>query len=501
MTALGPFVTGVDRFDTAAWTEAVTALIAGEDAAGRAADEFEVYDDVEAELMKRGTLSQGSIRWKDTADAAATLMRTSSKDLRLLLALILAAPHVYGEEAVEMALMASAQFFSCFGGSAFPRDKTRTRAVEKCIAALSELAEKSKPRRMNGEEEAACRTALDRLAEAVAEQSPDLGLATATIAGAFRAAPPVALGEAGGLDTFLASTPAQAEVIAPVVAAAAPRSDQLRLDPGNERALKQSLSTVAEFLLELDPAHPLSYRLRRFATWWGIKGAPPIKTADRTVIIAVAEEQAERYRAAVEKGAVDAPLVSKLERACHLQPFWLEGQRIQASIARALGRDEVEIAIRDETARFLKAASDLEKLRFSDGSPIVPQAVASWLRESEHGVAAPAAPGAAEASADDESGGLVVVDRDVQAAYRRARTLARQGSLDQALASLDEARAGAKGLRAQTLWEIFILEHLRDFGLRSHASRQAERLADAIAQTAVREWEPELFKRLDRLKA
>lgn len=499
MSIAGPFVTGVERFDAAAWIEAVASAIPGDDVAGRAADEFEVFDDIETELMKRGTLSQSAIRWQDVAEAAAGLIRTSSKDLRLLHAMILAAPHVHGEGAPELALMASAQFFSRFGASAHPRGKTRARAVERCVSSLCDLVDKTKPRLTSEAEAVACRMALDRLAEAVAEQSPEFGLATATIAGAFSAPAPQSLGEAVGLDTFLASAPTQAESVA-FVESPAPRSDQLRLDPGNERALKQSLSTVAEFLLEVDPAHPLGYRLRRYATWWSIAGPPPTKSGDRTVIIATAEEQAERYRAAIDKGAVDIATVSKLERACHLQPFWLEGQRIQASIARFLGRDEVEAAIREETARFLRTVPELKRLRFSDGSPIIPDEVASWLRHGERVIApVPIATGR-EHMSDADHGGLVMVEGDMQATYKRARDLVRDGALDQALALLDASRAAASGPRAQALWDVFILEHLRDFGLRSHTGQQAERLSESIGHITVRDWEPELFRRLDGLR-
>jgi type VI secretion system protein VasJ len=501
MTALGPFVTGLERYDAASWVEAARAPVPGEDGAGRPADEFEIFDDVESELMKRGTLSQSAIRWVDVADAASELLRSFSKDLRLLLALILAAPHVHGEGAAEQALMTSAQFFSCHGATAHPRDKTRARLVERCVTALGELAEKNRPRALDEAEAAACRLAVERLAESLAEVSPELGLTVSTIAGRFAPpdpAQPDAVG--GGLDAFLAA-PAPAAAVAPAaLEIAAPRSDQLRLDPANERALKQSLSTVAEFLLELDPAHPLGYRLRRFATWWGILAPPPIKSGDRAVIVGVAEEQAERYRAALEKGAVDAALVSRLERACHLQPFWLDGQRLQAAIARSLGREEVAAAIHEETGRFLRLVPGLEKLRFSDGSPMVPPATLAWLREVGS-PGAPASGGAPPPPAERETDGLLVVDRDMLTVHRRARTLAREGALDQALAALDEARAGAKSLRAQTLWEVFILEQLREFGLRAHAGRQAERLADATADARVRDWEPDLFKRLDRLRS
>ncbi len=96
--------------------------------------------------------------------------------------------------------------------------------------------------------------------------------------------------------------------------------------------------------------------------------------------------------------------------------------------------------------------------------------------------------------------GFLVVDRAFQAAASQVQSSIEAGHIDEALTLLDETRGGTRGLRNQTIWDLFILENLRNLGLRSHAARQADRLLASIAKIGLAEWEPELLKRIERLK-
>jgi hypothetical protein len=88
----------------------------------------------------------------------------------------------------------------------------------------------------------------------------------------------------------------------------------------------------------------------------------------------------------------------------------------------------------------------------------------------------------------------------MQALSRSARTLAKQGDLAAALTSLDQAKLSARSPRVRTLWEVTLIEMLNEFGLKSHAQTQAQRLREAMGGVPAAEWEPELFRRLTRLE-
>lgn len=488
------FVSGEERIDRHRWVEAVLAPLPGPDAYGMPADDHESWDEIESDLMKRGTLVQASIRWSAIAEIAAALLRTSSKDLRLLQVLVHAAPHLLGNEALPVCMVAAAQFHIGYGGAPHPRNRPREKLAELLVKGLTDLMPSPGRGHLDPVDAIVVVKACDALAAKLAEISPDLGLDLGLIGS--RAAKIVRANEEAHPLPALAPAVSATEPKPDVLDAAAPPSDQLRLDPSNERALKQSLATVAEFLLELNPAHPLAYRLRRFSAWYGISSLPPLsRSTQRSVLHPVSEDIAENYRQASERGGADTALVMRLERTCGQQPFWFEGQYLQYQIALNLGREEVAQAIREEASRFLRTVPGVEALQFSDGAPMIPEAVQAWLEASRPSVSL-----GETVSQLEGNDGFLVVDRAFLAVANQVQSSIEAGHIDEALVLLDETRGGTRGLRNQTVWDLFILENLRNLGLRSHAARQADRLLASIAKIGLAEWEPELLKRIERLK-
>lgn len=101
------------------------------------------------------------------------------------------------------------------------------------------------------------------------------------------------------------------------------------LDPGNERATRQSLLRVAELLTGTEPANPLGYRLRRYAIWHAIASAPPSRDGQRTDLAAVSADRVADYREALERGA-DLSLWQRIEQSLSVSPFWLDGHWLSA---------------------------------------------------------------------------------------------------------------------------------------------------------------------------
>lgn len=477
--------TGLDLIDRHPWFVAVGAEIQ----TPVPCDGLEGFDELDSEMMKRGTLAQNNIRWDWVAEQSAALLREKCKDLRLLAFLVHAVPRCEGDvEALALTAAVTARFLLRWGSIAEPRGKQATAQLARIVDTLEQQTEKVRNRPFDEALRAVIAAALHRCAETIAETAPDLGIRLAVLPSKLEAFETPSKSREGATRSN-APSPPQSHPKPPATGSipAAPRSENLHLDAGNERALKQALATVADFLLSLDPAHPLSYRLRRFATWYGVASTPPIKSGERTVAPAVSESTAETYRIAAERGQADIGIAQKLERSTHLQPFWIEGQWLAWRLANACGRTLVADAIHAETFRFTRAVPDVCALKFADGAALVPPHVADWL----------ASGGEEKAPAKNRGG-----DGDAGAndAVRSAREKAQTGELAEALKALDAAKPQTKGVRAGVLWEVQVLEALSDWGLKAHASLQAERIATSVETLTVPEWEPDLIERLKRLR-
>jgi len=266
----------------------------------------------------------------------------------------------------------------------------------------------------------------------------------------------------------------------------APRPHDLVLDSSNERALRESLAKMADFLFELDPALALSYRLRRYASWYGMREQPALKKDDATIILPPSEESVDLYRQAVAQKQTDLDIAKRLERSCFLQPFWIEGHYLAWNLAQIRGTKQVASAILEEVGQFAKTAPWLERLQFASGLPFMPDEVRNWLANHN----SPASAHAVNASAPGEGS---FVDE--------ARNLAQAGEMAAAIEKMENARPPSGTLRERTLWEIANLEILGEWGMKTHAGLTAARLEEAVSLLTVAEWDGGILERLRRLKS
>ncbi|PYE85288.1 type VI secretion system protein TssA [Phyllobacterium leguminum] len=495
------YLTGLGWVDTHPWMIAVGADVPGAQPQGMQPDDWEEFQDIETEMMKRGTLAHGQIRWNWLAEQCELLTRERTKDLRLLAILLQCLPHSTVPARAPLAAALVARFMTLWGKSAFPAGRVRAREIGRIGDLLEGFISKAiaQDEHLEPNEIAATASAIECCSAIFAETAPDLGIRFAILparleAAAKEEAPPPKSQPAVAKHPDSSSSATATALRAPETPA--PRPESLRLDTGNERALKQSLTVVADFLLGQDAGHPLSYRLRRYATWYGITSLPPIKSGSRTVLQPVSEDVAEGYRIAAERGQAGADIVQKLERSCHLQPFWLEGQMLAYRLARACGRVEAAEAIRSETQRFASSLPGLEPLCFTDGSPILTPDARQWLgNRADTDRRAGFHPDSGNGASDSAA----MVGGDLQSVVRTAREKGKEGDFAAAMQLLDGARGSESSPRERAIWELVILECLSDWGMKSHAASQAARLKEAIAGKTVEEWEPELLKRIGRI--
>ncbi|APX91575.1 type VI secretion system ImpA domain-containing protein [Halomonas sp. 1513] len=462
----------------------LAALLAplGESRVGADVEESADYLWLDEEMMKVGSLQHGEVDWEGAETRAVRLLGQAGKDLRVLGHLL----HCLQRDgdavrfALSLRLLAGCleQWWDAAYPYAGPRGAKRRprlfaqfaqRAVKLAAALDFGSAE---------DEYQACQQALEALREAAtARQLPDDALAELArqlhaLRPSREAPPPAAASNAASAaNTPGASTPP---------ANSATKLPELRLEACNERANRQVLLKLADFLNEQSPGEALGYRLRRHAIWSAIQALPASREGGRTELAPVSADRIADYREALAKGG-DLALWRRIENSLAVSPYWLEGHRLSAQLAERLGHARCAAAIRDEAARFLERLPGIEALSFNDASPFVDDETLRWLHS------APGAAGEARGGGDAEPW---------QVALDAARECLDSEGLAPALGMLDQGLAAARSPRDSAYWRLASADLMAAAGLESLAQQHYQALHDAVAGLELEQWEPALVARL-----
>jgi len=501
-----PYKSGIDWIDNHASVIAISAPLA-EDA--QDLDDNLVFEELEGEMMKRGTLAHNSIRWDFVLEQTTMLLREGRKDLRLLTFLIYSLPQLSHTPSLPAPLPLAAHLVNAFISQwlavATPQGRARERAISRLLDALDALVKKAEENGLEVQYLSCITEALEQAAQILTKDAAENANQNKNSSGEKLAsfvrrldnivaeevmeapAPPVPSTEKSAVRSN-----SKSQTSAAIATASAPRPGDLLLDSGNERALRESLAKMADFLFDIDPDQPLSYRLRRYASWYGMREQPALKNDNITIIMPPAEEALDLYRQAVLQKNTDIDIVKRLERSCYLQPFWIEGHYLGWQLARLRKAERVVNAIFEEVSQFVKSVAWLDKLQFMDKTPFMPDNVRSWLANPQHtGQSAEIG----EIASNDEQ------KNPQDNVVAQARKLAQAGDIMGACAALETPAAPLTDLRARTLWEVTTLELLSEWGMKTHVGLTAARLEEAVRTLSVAEWDGSVLERLHRLKS
>ncbi|MBF8224202.1 type VI secretion system protein TssA [Halomonas sp. 328] len=448
---------------------------------GQPVEECEAYVRLDEELMKIGSLHHGEIDWASAEALAIDLLSETGKDLRVLGHLL----HCWqqGGEAQPFALSLEllAGVLTRWWDRAYPRpgsagQRFRERLFQQFIRRAVNLIERVDFQQAADTHEASLE-ALRTLRQAASDQrltGHDLEELLALLVRATPASP-------GADETEVpaaATTSAEGE----------PTSQESRapepyFEAGNERGNRQALLKMADFINEQAPGEALGYRLRRYAIWHAILSLPATRDGRRTELAAVSVDLAAEYREA----AMGQPALADWQRIEHslaLCPFWLEGHRLSAEMARRLAFPDCAAAIHDEAMRFVARLEGIEALTFSDGSPFVDSDTWQWLEEGAGG------------RDGGDSAGAGAVGAPWQAGLEAAREALDASGLATALAVLEEGLASAGSPREGVYWRLTCADLLREAGLPGLARQHYQTLYEAVSTLGLKNWEPALPARL-----
>lgn len=157
-----------------------------------------------------------------------------------------------------------------------------------------------------------------------------------------------------------------------------PIVDPIEVDASNERAWKNTLFKIVEYLLEQDVSEPLGYQLRRYAIWNNITSIP-IAEGNRTPLAPPSADRVASYETALV--TPDLVLWKDIEHSLTVSPYWFEGHYFSAKIAKSLGYTEAYKAIKLALNNFLKRLPQLKDLYFNDGTAFCSERLIKWLDE------------------------------------------------------------------------------------------------------------------------
>lgn len=463
---------------------------------GEPLEESSDYLALDAEMMKVGSLQHATVAWETAETLAIQMLSQRGKDLKVLGHLLHCLQHDGNgvRFALSLRLLTRAleqpwwehayPFNGLRGAKLRPRlfQQFTQRSVklaagldfhnaddefEACQSALNDLQARAEQLSLPGE-------ALGELNRQLLAQRPTQSFSSTGNNPAPQGEPcNKASNAAGHQETDGNSASLSASTQAPA------KAPELRLEAGNERSNRQALLKMADFLSEQSPGEPLAYRLRRYAVWGSIQALPAAKEGGKTELAPVSADRIADYREALSRGG-DNGLWQRIENSLAVSPYWLEGHRLSAGLAKQLGHSRCAEAIRDEAQRFVERLPGIEKLTFNNGAGFVDDETQRWLYSSGSG------------GGSGSNGGEAW-----QAGLEEARGAAESGNIGAALKVLDQGLSASRSPRESTYWRLASADLLQESGLESLAQQHYHTLHRTVKELALEQWEPSLVSRLN----
>ncbi|EPC00232.1 hypothetical protein L861_06985 [Litchfieldella anticariensis FP35 = DSM 16096] len=443
------------------------------------------YAWLDEEMMKIGSLQHGEVDWQGAEARAVRLLSETGKDLKVLGHLLHCLQRSGDGVRFALSLRLLAGSLEQWWHQAYPfqgprGEKMRPRLFQQFSQRAVKLASALDFKGADDEYQA-CQASLDALASLAREHGLPQGeldeLRRCLVDARSRDDAP-APAETSSAST--AETVSDNGSASPTSSGGMAKMPELRLEAGNERGNRQTLLKLADFLNEQSPGEVLGYRLRRHATWSGIQVLPATRDGERTELAPVSADRAADYREAVERGG-DTALWRRIENSLAVSPYWLEGHRLSATLAKRLGHIRCADSIRDETARFVTRLPGIEALTFNDGTPFVDGETQRWL----HSVPASA------------TGGSHIGGDPWQAGLEEARECLAEQGLEVALKILDQGLAAARSPRDSTYWRLASADLLHEAGLEALARQHYRAVHQSVINIDLSQWEPALLARLE----
>ncbi|WP_109079366.1 type VI secretion system protein TssA [Aggregatibacter kilianii] len=432
-------------------------------------DEDPVWIDLDGEMVKLGSLEHESLDISSVQQKALTLLSTKSKDVRLVAHLLKTLQHSGKTTELLLGLALLADYVEAYWASAPPAQKLKkVRLAQQILKRFENMGTKFNQSASRLEKDEA-KIQLERLKHYWGDEQKllhDIEL----LLSRYTFSDTVNIGNAD-TEVEKPGQPMESKIDSGnLVSQKSMVIEPLEIDQSNEKAWRNTLLKVADYLIDKDPSESVGYRLRRYAIWSNITSAP-FAEGNKTQLAAISVDRVSEYKAALENVSID--LWKEVEYSLTLAPFWFEGHYLSAEIANRLGYTKVAEAIKESLRNFFERLPSLIELTFSDGTPFLPQNCQQWLAQHK-------------ATQSD----MLIQNRSNQ----NIDDYYEKEGLEKTLQLINEQKYS--DMRERVYAQLHSIKLLNKSGLHSLAKQHYATLQSALESVSVKDWEPSLFSLL-----
>ncbi|ENM5824929.1 type VI secretion system protein TssA [Vibrio metoecus] len=457
------------------YRQCIAKPISGNSPVGERLVDHPLFDFIEDQMMKVGSLSHASVQWDEVEHSTLKLLGEQSKDIKLLVYLLQCLHNQVTPVRLITSFAVMSEFLNQYWNDSYPApgargNLPRRKFFSQMAQRFAAVIEKFDFHHLDEADRQALQVAVEEWQQAVEKQGLSSDLVESVVV---------------RIESEIKRAEQRQQVIAqsseretPSVAASSPTASMV-VDHSSDKAAKQTLLKVADFLAEQEFGIALSIRLRRFAVWGSITSLPDHKPDGETLLRSMQADRVKDYQDQLRHP--DLALWRKVEQSLTMAPYWFEGQWMSYTIAQQLGKNDWCQAIVEETQNFLRRLPSLLDLKFKGGEPFVSDAVKEWL-----------------ASAGQSQGSAQSVSGDWQEKRKEAFQLAKEGGIAVALSMLNDGLVSAIEPRDKFYWRLLSADLLRANHLDAMANEQYQTLFTQVTTLSVPEWEPSLVEQIQR---
>lgn len=434
-----------------------------------------LFDFVEDQMMKVGSLAHSSVQWDEVEHSTLKLLSEKSKDLKLLIYLLQCLHNQVTPQRFTTSLLVLGDFMSLYWEDCFPAPGKRgglprRKFFSQIVQRLALVIDKIDFAQFDLQDRDDLNAAIDAWQKSVTSvglMSDSVETLVTKINSELRRAL-----EREQVNKSAEQTPLVERKTSPA------SSSSISVDSSSDKAAKQTLLKVSEFLSEQEFGLTLAIRVRRYAVWSSITSPPEHDASGETLLRAMSQERVKEYQDQMR--SPDLALWRKVEQSLTMAPYWFEGQMMSYHIAQSLGKTLWCEAILSESQQFLERLPSLIDLKFKGGEPFVSNAVKEWLVSSHN------------------SSSQGQVTGDWQEKRKEAFTLAKEGGIAVALSMLNDGLVGASEPRDKFYWRLLSADLLNANNLDAMAKEQYQTLHAQATTMSVTDWEPSLVDQLEQ---
>lgn len=448
--------------------------IPGDSVVGERLIDDPLYDFIEEQMMKVGSLSHATVQWHEVEHSIIKLLTDKTKDIKLLVYLLQCLHNRITPGRLSTSFAVMGDFISAFWDSSYPapgkRGKLpRRKYFSQMVQRFAMVIEKVDFSQFDSQDR---ELLLNSVAgwESAIEKAQLPGDIVAVVVGTVKRE----INKAEQRQKVAAAI--HPPLQSPVTTATGNHLSSLSVDSSSDKAIKQSLLKVANYMAEQEFGTAVAVRVRRFSVWGCIHSLPDHDANGETMLRGMQKDRLKEYQEKLRQP--DLVLWRKIEQSLTNAPFWFEGHLMSYQIAEALGKSDWGDAIRNETRLFIARLPGLCKLSFKGGEPFVPSHVQDWLDETQFSVS----------------------DKRVTGSWNEIRkeaiSLAKEGGIAVALSMLNDGLIKATEPRDCFYWRFLLADVMRCNCLDEMAKAQYNTLHDQVLSMSVIDWEPSLIQEI-----